>query len=121
LVYGFFMGSWWVIGVLWPCVQALDPTRVAQLVESFRAGDFGMNVLKKPSLLSVDRHIHTFAYIHTYMHTCVHQHLTSISPVSHQYLTGEILVRYWRDTARNGSISPVSHQYLNSISLVRYW
>ena len=101
MVYGFFMGSWWVIGVLWQCVQALDPTRVAQLVESFRAGDFGMNVLKKPSLLSVDRHIHTFAYIHTYMHTCVHQHLTSISPVSHQYLA---------------SISPVSRQYLASIS-----
>ena len=58
--------------------------------------------------------------------------LGSISPVSHQYLTSEILVRYWRDTGEIlarycekqqylGSISPVSHQYLTSEILVRYW
>ena len=79
LVYGFFMGSWCVIGVLWPCVQALEPTRVAQLVDSFRGGDFGVNVLKKPSLLAFDRQMHTFAYI-LYIPTCI-QAYTSISPV----------------------------------------
>jgi hypothetical protein len=109
LVYGFFMRSRCVIGVLWPCVQALDPTSVAQMKESFRAGDFGVNVLKKPSLLAFDRQTHLVPrqyltstspephqYLTTSTSTVPHQYLTSTSPVPHQYLT---------------SISPVSHQY----------
>ena len=47
LVYGFFVCFGWV--------QALDPTRVWQLTEAFRAGDFGVNILKKPSLLEFDQ------------------------------------------------------------------
>ena len=37
--------------MFWPWGQALDPIRVAKLVELFRGGEFGMNILKKPSLL----------------------------------------------------------------------
>ena len=37
-----------------PRAQALDDNRVAELVLAFRAGEFGLNILKKPSLLEVD-------------------------------------------------------------------
>jgi len=51
-VHGFFVkfvccGQW-----LW--VQALDPDRVAELAATFRAGEFGMNILKRPALLEHD-------------------------------------------------------------------
>jgi hypothetical protein len=41
--------------MFWPWVQALDHNRVAQLAESFRAGDYGVNIMKKPSLLEFGR------------------------------------------------------------------
>jgi hypothetical protein len=40
--------------MFWPWVQAIDNNRVAQLAESFRSGDYGVNIMKKPSLLEFD-------------------------------------------------------------------
>ena len=37
--------------MFWPWGQALDPIRVAKLVELFRRGEFAMNILRKPGLL----------------------------------------------------------------------